>query len=54
MKKDKVKKFITGEPRYCQCCGKESHDLFEVTDNAQKLHQLQCCEKCAKDYSKKK
>ena len=53
MKKDKKVKFVTGQSRYCQCCGKESHDLFEVTDSTQNLKKLQCCEQCAKDYNKK-
>ncbi|MBU1164189.1 hypothetical protein KKA15_01330 [Patescibacteria group bacterium] len=53
MKKDKKDKFITGEPRYCQCCGKESHELFEVTHNVQKLNQLQCCKECTENYKAK-
>jgi len=53
MTKDKKVKFKTGDSRYCQCCGKESHELFEVTNNAQKHNQLQCCEQCSKDYNKK-
>ena len=50
---DNKKKFVTGERRYCQCCGKESHDLFEVTNNTQRLNQMQCCKECAESYVKK-
>jgi len=46
------KKFTTGESRYCQSCGKESHELFEVTHKNQKINQLQCCKNC-KDQSNK-
>ncbi len=53
IKKDKGDKFITGESRYCQNCGKESHELFEVTQSAQKISQLKYCDKCTEQYKKK-
>ncbi|MFA6410811.1 MAG: hypothetical protein WCW26_04540 [Candidatus Buchananbacteria bacterium] len=53
IKKDKANKFITGEPRYCQNCGKESHQLFEITKNAQKIEQLQYCKTCVDIYQAK-
>ncbi len=52
IKKSKTKKFVTGEPRYCQNCGKESHQLFQVTKETQKINQLQYCEECKKNYDK--
>lgn len=42
----KIKKFTTNESRYCQSCGKESHDLFEVTKKTQTINQLQYCKEC--------
>jgi len=52
IKKSK-KKFITGKPRYCQNCGKESHKLFQVTQKTQTINQLQYCEECKKNYDKR-
>ena len=46
IKKDKLHKFVTGQSRYCQNCGKESRELFEVTKNIQKKDQLLYCSKC--------
>jgi hypothetical protein len=47
------KKFITGESRYCQKCGKESRKLFQVTNETKKIDQLQCCPDCKVKYDKK-
>lgn len=46
------KKFKTGESRYCQSCGKESHNLSEVTKEIQAVNQLQYCEECKKEIKK--
>lgn len=53
IKKDKTNKFITGQSRYCQNCGKESHWLFEVTHSTQKISQLKYCQTCKEEYLKK-
>lgn len=53
IKKNKADKFITGQSRYCQNCGQESRELFEVTQNVQKIHQLQYCDKCRENYKAK-
>lgn len=37
---------MTGESRYCQNCGKESNQLFEVTQSNQTINQLQYCKQC--------
>ena len=51
MQKIKSKnKFISGQSRYCQNCGKESHNLFEVTKKTQTIQQLQYCKECADKY----
>lgn len=44
--------FVTGESRYCQNCGKESHELFQVTKETQKINQLQYCADCKAEYDK--
>jgi hypothetical protein len=41
-----VRKFITGESRYCQKCGKESYELFEIIQNDKMKNKLQYCKKC--------
>lgn len=41
-----VRKFITGESRYCQNCGKEAYDLFEVTQDEKLKNKLQYCKRC--------
>ena len=38
-----VRKFITGESRYCQRCGKESFTLYEVDQNNGMKNKLQYC-----------
>lgn len=52
MNTSKSKKFKTGEPRYCQRCGKESGSLFQVTEATQVINQLQYCEDCKSKYKK--
>ena len=54
IKKSKSNKFIAGQSRYCQKCGIETTELFEVTQNVQKTHQLQYCAKCKGNYTIKK
>ncbi|MBT4850290.1 hypothetical protein HON36_05585 [Candidatus Parcubacteria bacterium] len=54
MKKDQIKKFATGQSRYCQKCGVESSDLFEVTLNIQKKDQLLYCIDCKAKHKVKK
>lgn len=51
IKESKTRKFVTGESRYCQSCGKESYNLFEATQANQKINQLQYCQEC---YNKSK
>jgi len=41
-----VRKFVTGESRYCQNCGKESYVLFEVILDGKLKNKLQYCKKC--------
>lgn len=41
-----VRKFVTGESRYCQKCGKESYDLFEIIQDGKIKNKLQYCKKC--------
>ena len=41
-----VRKFITGESRYCQNCGKESYELFEIIQEGKVKNKLQYCKKC--------
>ena len=41
-----VRKFITGESRYCQNCGKESYDLFEFIQENKMKNKLQYCKRC--------
>lgn len=53
IKKIKKSKFVAGESRYCQSCGIESHKLFEVTHNIQKINQLYYCLKCKETYKAK-
>jgi len=45
-------KFATGEPRYCQSCGKESHQLFQITKETKKIDQLHYCKDCKKAFDK--
>lgn len=40
------RKFMTGESRYCQKCGQESYELFEVSQGSKLKNKLQYCEKC--------
>lgn len=53
MEKEKAKvpgerKFVTGESRYCQKCGKESYQLFETSQSNKFKNKLQYCKKCFK------
>ena len=41
-----VRKFMTGESRYCQNCGKESHTLFEIIKEDKVKNKLQYCKEC--------
>jgi len=41
-----VRKFVTGESRYCQNCGKESYSLFEIIQDVRLKNKLQYCQKC--------
>lgn len=41
-----VRKFVTGESRYCQCCGKESYALFETVVGGKIKNKLQHCKEC--------
>ncbi|MFA5022348.1 MAG: hypothetical protein WC508_04690 [Patescibacteria group bacterium] len=41
-----VRKFITGESRYCQNCGKESYELYEIIQDDKTKNKLQYCKKC--------
>ena len=41
-----VRKFTTGESRYCQNCGKESYALFEIIQDGKIKNKLQYCKKC--------
>jgi predicted SprT family Zn-dependent metalloprotease len=45
-------KFAAGEPRYCQNCGKESHDLFEINRDTKGKNQLLYCQECRDKYRK--
>ena len=42
----KKSKFITGESRYCQNCGIESHELFAVNQENKKIDKLKYCIEC--------
>jgi len=42
----KVKKFITGQSRYCQSCGFESETLLMSTTKNPQVGKLQLCRKC--------
>ena len=51
MKKETVKlsgkrKFVTGDSRYCQNCGKESYELFTISLGVKLKNKLQFCKKC--------
>lgn len=46
IKKTGVRKFITGESRYCQKCGQESYELFEIMQGEKIKNKLQYCKKC--------
>ncbi|MFA6254886.1 MAG: hypothetical protein WC675_02485 [Patescibacteria group bacterium] len=48
-----VRKFITGESRYCQNCGKESYELFEITQEGKIKNKLQYCKKCFNSFNDK-
>ncbi len=48
LKSSGKRKFVTGESRYCQKCGKESHDLFEIIPDGKIKNKLQYCKKCFK------
>lgn len=41
-----VRKFMTGESRYCQNCGKESYALFGIIQDGKTKNTLQYCKKC--------
>lgn len=41
-----ARKFMTGESRYCQNCGKESYELFEIIQDGKIKNKLQYCKKC--------
>ncbi|MFA6215227.1 MAG: hypothetical protein WC768_01505 [Patescibacteria group bacterium] len=41
-----TRKFITGESRYCQNCGKESYELFEIIQDSKLKNKLQYCKEC--------
>jgi hypothetical protein len=41
-----VRKFTTGESRYCQSCGQESYELFEVVQDDKLKNKLQYCKRC--------
>jgi len=45
-KKSGVRKFTTGESRYCQSCGKESYELFEIIQDGKTKNKLQYCKRC--------
>ena len=45
-KRSGVRKFITGESRYCQNCGKESYMLFEIISDGKTKNKLQYCKEC--------
>ncbi len=45
-KRTGVRKFITGESRYCQSCGKESYVLFEIIQDIRLKNKLQYCKQC--------
>ena len=42
----KIRKFTTGQSRYCQNCGIESFVLIATTPANQKISQLQYCKDC--------
>jgi len=46
VKKTGVRKFVTGESRYCQNCGHESYELFEIVQDGQIKNKLQYCKQC--------
>lgn len=46
VKSNLVRKFMTGESRYCQNCGKESYTLIEVVQDEKSKNKLQFCQKC--------
>jgi hypothetical protein len=48
-----VRKFVTGESRYCQNCGKESYRLFEIIQDGKIKNKLQYCKKCFNDLNNK-
>ena len=49
-----VRKFVTGESRYCQHCGKESYTLFEIIQDGKLKSKLQYCKKCCDEMRIKK
>ena len=42
----KIRKFTTGQSRYCQNCGIESFVLIAAIPANQKISQLQYCKDC--------
>jgi len=48
-----VRKFVTGESRYCQNCGKESYELFEIIQEGKVKNKLQYCKKCFNSFNDK-
>ena len=42
----KIRKFTTGQSRYCQSCGIESIVLVETIPANQKISHLQYCKDC--------
>ncbi len=49
VKKTGVRKFMTGESRYCQKCGKQAYDLFEIIQGDKIKNKLQYCKECYKN-----
>ncbi|MFA6321949.1 MAG: hypothetical protein WCX71_00530 [Candidatus Buchananbacteria bacterium] len=45
-KSAKGRKFMTGDSRYCQNCGKESYVLLEIIQDEKLKNKLQYCQKC--------
>ena len=44
--KTEKRKFVTGESRYCQKCGQESYELFEISVSSKFKNKLQYCKGC--------
>ncbi|MDX9893451.1 MAG: hypothetical protein RB292_03490 [Patescibacteria group bacterium] len=50
----KSKEFATGESRYCQKCGRESHHLITIADGTKGIDQLKYCPNCAEKFKRSK